>query len=175
MECYSGVRFHNLEHRNVCTEPERQRNSLGNTLQFPFRRRSTAAKRQCDSRLLQDGLADDGCDPGAHRKRHAHSYAYRQPHTDAYGNIHTDTDPNGNGYCYANSYRDSYSYCYCYADCYCHGDSYPDANTNIDGDTNSTAYTYAQGQPITKGSSHSGAQTLIPVITEKSLVVGCQS
>src|SRR5437870_1031364 len=36
MDCYSGVWFHNLEHRNVCTEPERQRNSLGNTLNFRF-------------------------------------------------------------------------------------------------------------------------------------------
>src|SRR6266568_4734926 len=152
MECYSGVRFHNLEHRNVCTEPERQRDSLGNTLQFPFRRRPTAAKRQCDSRLLQDGLADDGCDPGAHRKRHAHSDAYCQPYADAYGNIHTDTDPNPNG----NS------------NTYCHGDSYPDANTNT------TAYTYTQGQPVTNGSSHSGAETLTRLIGEKSLVVGCQ-
>ena len=28
-------------------------------------------RRQCDGRLLQDRIADDGCDPGAHRERHA--------------------------------------------------------------------------------------------------------
>ncbi len=63
---------------------------------------------------------------------------------------------------------------YCYADSYRHGNCYPDANTNTDGDTNPTAYTYTKSRSVTKGSSHSGAETLIPVIDEKCLVVGCQ-
>ena len=56
---------------NSCAESERQRDSLRHAVQFPVRRRSTAAKRQCDSRLLQDRLADGGCDPGANGRRHA--------------------------------------------------------------------------------------------------------
>ena len=70
--------------------------------------------------------------------------------------------------CDANGYRDSYRYCYCYADCYCHGDSYPDANTNTDGDTNPTAYTYTKSRPVTKGSSHSGAETVTRLIGESA-------
>ena len=66
------------------------------------------------------------------------------------------------------------SYWYCYADSYRHGNSYPDANTNTDDDTNPTAYTYTKGQPITKSSSHSGAETLTRLIGEKCFVVGCQ-
>jgi hypothetical protein len=170
MDCYSAVWFHNLEHRNVCAEPERQRNSLGNSLQFPLRRRPTATNSQCDSRLLQDGLADDCCDPGACRRGDTNSDANCQPYADAYGNIHTDTDtdPNGNSntYCYANSYS--------HADSYRHGNCYPDANTNTDGDTNPTAYTYTKSRPVTKGSSHSGAETLTRLIGEKCFVVGCQ-
>jgi hypothetical protein len=103
------------------------------------------------------------------RRGDTNSDAYCQPYADAYGNIHTDTDPNGNSntYCYANGYRDSYADSYCHADSYRHGNCYPDANTNADGDTNPTAYTYTKSRSVTKGSSHSGAETLIQVTDEK--------
>ena len=160
MDCYPRHKLYHVELGNSCAESERQRHSLRHAVQFPVRRRSTATECACDSRFLQDGLADDGCDPGAHRERHALS------HANGYGNIHTDTDPDG--HCYANSYW------YCYADSYRHGNCYPDANTNADGDTNSTAYTYTKGRPVTKGSSHSAAETLTRLIGEKCFVVGCQ-
>jgi hypothetical protein len=115
-----------LEQRNLCAEPERECNPIWDLIQFPVRRRSSAADCQCDSRLLQDRLAYDGWDPGTCRGRHTNP--------DAYSNSNCDRDSYGHGN------RDIYTYCYSYSDrhgngnghCHCYTDAYFHTETNPD-------------------------------------------
>jgi hypothetical protein len=54
-----------MDLRNLCAKPECQRDSLGHAVQFPVRRRSTAARYKRHGRLLQNRIAYDGCYSGA--------------------------------------------------------------------------------------------------------------
>jgi hypothetical protein len=128
VECHSGQRFYHLEQRNLCAEPERECNPVWDIIQFPVRRRSTAADCQCDNRLLQDRLAHDGWDPGTCINCHPNSNSYANGDRYSYSDCYRDVYSNS----YCNSYSHSYSHCHTHCDSYCYSDAYFHTKTNPD-------------------------------------------
>lgn len=81
MERYFSPRLGYLEHRNGCAEPERERDSLGHSVQLPLRCRSAATSCQCYGRFFQNRFADDGCNRGSrrwHPNANANTYGYSE-------------------------------------------------------------------------------------------------
>ena len=108
MECYPGDRFYNLEYRNNCAKPERECDPLWDIIQFPIRCRSTPSSRECDDRLLQDGITHHGCNPSP-GGRHAYSDSYTYAHSYAYFNTNSYPDPNTDANTKAYSYTETSS------------------------------------------------------------------
>ena len=138
MGCYSDGWFHNLEHRNVCAEPERQRDSLGHIVQLPLRRRSATGSYDRHGRLLQNGFTYGGGDPSAWRNRwHANA------HADSY--CHSNSNSHSYGHSYV--YTDRHSYCYVYTDRHSYCDSNTDRHSYCDSNRNGyrhrNSYCYA--------------------------------
>lgn len=110
MGCYSDCEFHNLEHRDICAEPECECDSLGHIVQFPLRYRSTATRNHCNSRLFQNRFAHGGCDSGTCWRRYANSDANTNGNGDTDCDHYTNTNCNSNGDCQWNTHCDSAAY-----------------------------------------------------------------
>ena len=152
MECHSGQRFYHLEQRNLCAEPERECNPVWDIIQFPVRRRSTAADCQCDDRLLQDRLAHDGWDSGPCRGRHTNPNAYSNSNSDRDCDSNSYCDAYSYSHCYGDRYSYSYTHCYGHRDCYCYTNAYFHTETD----------TYAKRYAAAKVSADSAAAPLGP-------------
>jgi hypothetical protein len=176
VDCYAGRELYYLEHRNLCAEPECERDSLGYTLQLSVRCGSTTAKFKCDGGLLQNRRIDTGLDPGANGSElpnsdadskldaytdfygHSYSYINARCHRNSYShcNIHSYSDShcNTNSHCYC----DCNSQCYCYSYCDRHGYSYCNRDCNTDCDT--AAYANTKVESATETSPHASASSV---------------
>src|SRR5262245_51817574 len=141
MGCDPGRKLNHVDHRNVCTESKRERDSLRHPVQLSIRCRPSTKPNECNSRFFQNRWAHACSDPGsgecsdaianADTYRDIHTHCYRDTHTYCYGDSYTYCYGNGYTYSHGHGHGDSHGhrYCYCYCHCDADSDSYGHRNT----------------------------------------------